>query len=255
MYRPLLAAIVLALPLAALSAAADTAATPDYVTDSMQSPLRAADAVNDAHRQMAAIMTFTQVKPGQKVVELIPDGGYWTKVFSGVVGPQGHVYTIWPNGYQQYVKENYAAWQKYVTIPPYTNVSLIRGGDGNLEVPEPADLVFTNQNYHDYHDKFMGPVDMKAFDKKVFDALKPGGYFVVIDNVAPAGSGFADTDTTHRIDPEAVKKEVESAGFVFDASSDVLKNPDDTHKLVSYTPPMAGHNDQFIFRFKKPAKP
>ncbi len=96
---------------------------------------------------------------------------------------------------------------------------------------------------------------MKAFDKKVFDALKPGGYFVVIDNVAPAGSGLSDTDTTHRIDPEAVKQEVESAGFVLDASSDVLRNPDDTHKLVSYTPPMAGHNDQFIFRFKKPAKP
>ena len=254
MHRPILAAIVLTLPLAALSAAADTASTPDYVTNSMQSTLRAADAVNDAHRQMAAIMTFTQVKPGQKVVELIPDGGYWTKVFSGIVGTQGHVYTIWPNGYQGYVKDNYAAWQKMVTIPPYTNVSLIRSGDGNLEVPEPVDLVFTSQNYHDYHDKFMGPVDMKAFDKKVFDALKPGGYFVVIDNVANAGDASA-LEKLHRIDPETVKKEVESAGFVLDASSDALKNPDDTHKLVSYNPPMAGHNDQFIFRFQKPAKP
>jgi len=77
---------------------------------------------------------------------------------------------------------------------------------------------------------------------------------VVIDNVAPAGSGFADTDTTHRVDPEAVKKEVLAAGFVFDGSSDVLHNPADTHALKSYEPPMAGHNDQFIFRFKKPAK-
>ena len=114
--------------------------------------------------------------------------------------------------------------------------------------------MFTNQNYHDYHDKFMGPVDMAAFDRKIFAALKPGGVFVVIDNVAPAGSGFADTDTTHRIDPEAVKKEVEAAGFVFDGSSDALKNPKDDHKQVSYQPPMAGHNDQFIFRFRKPAK-
>jgi len=253
MQRAILVLIALVLPLAALSAPADTTATPDYVTSSMQSPLRAADAVNDAQRHMADIMIFTQVKPGQKVVELIPDGGYWTKVFSGIVGPQGHVYTIWPNGYQGYVKENYAAWQKYVKIPPYTNVSLIRGGDGNLEVPEPADLVFTNQNYHDYHDKFMGPVDMKAFDKKVFEALKPGGVFVVIDNVANAGDASAP-EKLHRIDPETVKKEVESAGFVFDGSSDVLKNPDDNHTKVSYTPPMAGHNDQFVFRFRKPAK-
>jgi predicted methyltransferase len=248
------AAIAFALPAAVLGAAADTAATPAYVTAAMASPERMADASADGQRQMAAVMTFTQAKPGQKVVELVPDGGYWTKVFSGIVGPKGHVYTIWPDGYQQYVGESYAAWQKLVTTPPYSNVSLIRGAGSDLKVPEPADLVFTCQNYHDYHDKFMGPVDMATFDKKVFDELKPGGVFVVIDNVAPTGSGFADTDTTHRVDPEAVKKEVESAGFVFDASSDALKNPEDSHTLVSYKPPMSGHNDLFMFRFRKPAK-
>jgi predicted methyltransferase len=247
------AAIAFALPAAVLSAAAGTAATPAYVTAAMNSPERAADAADDAQRQMAVIMTFTQAQPGQKVAELVPGGGYWTKVFSGIVGSKGHVYTIWPDGYQDYVRESYASWQKLSTTQ-YKNVSLIRGGASDLKLPEQVDLVFTNQNYHDYHDKFMGPVDMAAFDKKVFDALKPGGYFVVIDNVAPAGSGFADTDTIHRIDPEAVKKEVEAAGFVFDASSDALKNPNDNHTLVSYTPPMAGHNDEFMFRFKKPAK-
>ncbi len=252
--RLAIAAIALALPAVVLGAAAGTAATPAYVTAAMDSPNRMGEAAADAHRQMAAVMTFTQVKPGQKVVELIPGGGYWTKVFSGIVGPKGRVYAIWPDGYQQYVHESYATWQNLVTTPQFSNVSLVRGGAGDLVVPEPADLVFTCQNYHDYHDKFMGPVDMVAFDKKVFDALKPGGVFVVIDNVAPAGSGFADTDTTHRVDPEAVKKEVESAGFVLDASSDVLKNPQDNHTLVSYKPPMAGYNDLFMFRFRKPAK-
>ncbi|HEY3860209.1 MAG TPA: methyltransferase [Gammaproteobacteria bacterium] len=253
MRRLIFAAIALTSLLAALSAAADTAATPAYVTAAMHAPRRAADAPEDAHRQMAAIMTFTQAKPGQKVVELIPADGYWTRVFSGIVGDNGHVYTIWPDGYQRYVEGSYMNWQQLVTTR-YKNVSLIRDADSDLKVPEQVDLVFTNQNYHDYHDKFMGPVDMAAFDKKVFDALKPGGVFVVIDNVAPAGSGFADTDTIHRVDPEAVKKEVESAGFVFDGSSDVLKNPADSHTLVSYQPPMAGHNDQFIFRFRKPAR-
>jgi len=257
MRRFILAALACILPLAALTAvAADSGATPAYVTAALAAPDRQAGAARayDDERQIAAIMTFAGVKPGQKVVELIPGGGYWTRVFSGIVGPQGHVYTIWPDQYQEYVTHSFAAWQKLVTTPQYSNVSLIRGAASELKVPEPVDLVFINQNYHDYHDKFMGPVDMAAFDKKVFDALKPGGVFVVIDNVAPAGSGFSATDTTHRIDPEAVKKEVESAGFVFDASSDALKNPADTHTLVSYQPPMAGHNDQFIFRFRKPAK-
>ena len=249
-----LAAVAFTLPLAALSAsAADTAATPAYVAAALAAPDRKADSADDTHHQTAAIMTFAQVKPGQKVAELVPGEGYWTKVFSNIVGPKGHVYTVWPDGYQQYVGESYANWQKLVA-GDYKNVSLIRGGAGDLKLPEQVDLVFTNQNYHDYHDKFMGPVDMAAFDKKVFDALKPGGYFVVVDNVAPAGSGFSSTDTTHRVDPEAVKKEVEAAGFVFDGSSDALKNPADDHKQVSYKPPMSGHNDQFIFRFKKPAK-
>ncbi|HEV2109822.1 MAG TPA: methyltransferase [Gammaproteobacteria bacterium] len=173
---------------------------------------------------------------------------------SGIVGVKGHVYTVWPDPYQQYVEDSFAAWQKRVTTPQFANVSLIRGAAADLKVSEAVDLVFTCQNYHDYHDKYMGPVDMGAFDKKVFDALKPGGVFVVVDNVAPAGSGFSATDTTHRVDPEAVKKEVEAAGFVFDGASDALRNPDDTHLLVSYKPPMTGHNDQFIFRFRKPGK-
>ncbi|HET7174771.1 MAG TPA: methyltransferase [Gammaproteobacteria bacterium] len=229
-------------------------AVPAYVTAALAAPERQAGAAADYdyERHTAAIMTFIGVKPGQKVVELLPGGGYWTKVFSGIVGPSGHVYTIWADGYQQYVENSYARWQKLVATPTYSNVSLLRQADADFKVPEAVDVVFTNQNYHDYHDKFMGPVDMGAFDKKVFDALKPGGLFVVIDNVAPAGSGFADTDTIHRVDPEAVKKEVDSAGFVFDGESDALKNTADTHLLMSYEPPMAGHNDQFIFRFKKP---
>lgn len=210
--------------------------------------------MDDVRRQIAAIMTFAEAKPGQKVVELIPAGGYWTKVFSGIVGLKGRVYTIWPDGYQQYVGEEYTDRQKRVATPLYANVSLQRGGNADLEVPEPVDLVFTNQNYYDYHDKFMGPVDMAGFDKKVFAALKPGGLFVIVGNVAPAGSGFADTDATHRVDPEAVKKEVETAGFVFDGASDAVKNPEDTHVLVSYKRPMTEHNDQFIFRFRKPIK-
>ena len=247
---PLLA-IAFVLPLATFAAGMDSA-TPPYITAALSAPDRKLDALDDAHRQVAAIMTFAQVKPGQKVMELIPGSGYWTKVFSGIVGSSGHVYTLWPDGYQQYVGESYANWQKLVA-GEYQNVSLIRGAAGDLKVPEPVDLVFTNQNYHDYHDSFMGPVDMEAFDKKVFDALKPGGVFVVIDNAAAAGSGFSATEKLHRVDPEAVKKEVESVGFVLDASSDVLKNPADTHTLMSYTPPMAGHNDEFILRFKKPA--
>jgi predicted methyltransferase len=72
--------------------------------------------------------------------------------------------------------------------------------------------------------------------------------------VAPAGSGVADTDTLHRIDPAVVKKEVEAAGFVFDGESDALRNPADPHTAKVFDKSIRGHTDQFIYRFRKPAK-
>jgi len=247
--------ITFAAPFLAFAATTDTQSTvPSYVTAAMNDPARKDDSADDARRKGAEVATFAGVKPGDKVVELIPGKGYWTRVFSGIVGAKGHVYTVWPHGMDQYAAKSMANWQELVKKAPYTNVSVLPTANDALGVTEPVDVVFTSQNYHDYHDPFMGSVDMAKFNKLVFAALKPGGVYVVIDNVAPAGSGFADTDTTHRVDPEAVKKEVLAAGFVFDGSSDALKNPADDHKQTSYQPPMAGHNDQFIFRFKKPSK-
>jgi predicted methyltransferase len=114
--------------------------------------------------------------------------------------------------------------------------------------------VFTSQNYHDYPDKFMGKIDPSVLNKQVFDALKPGGLWVIIDHVAPAGSGMADTDTLHRIDPAIVKQQVEAAGFVFDGESNALRNPNDTHTIKVFDKSIRGHTDQFIYRFRKPAK-
>jgi predicted methyltransferase len=122
----------------------------------------------------------------------------------------------------------------------------------HLSAPQPVDLVFTSQNYHDYPDEFMGKVDPAVLDKQVFDVLKPGGLYVIIDHVAEAGSGMRDTDTLHRIDPAIVKKQVEAAGFVFDGESVVLRNPADPHTIKVFDKSIRGHTDQFIYRFRKP---
>jgi predicted methyltransferase len=251
----LAALLVVALPAATHAMPAARSAgqsVPAYVTAAINDPARAADMKDDARRQMAAVMTFAQVKPGSKVLELVPASGYWTRVFSGIVGPRGHVYTVWPDEMGKYSARSYANWQKLVATPHYANVSLLKQPAAELSVPVKVDVVFTAQNYHDYHDPFMGPVDMAKFDRAVFDALRPGGVFVVIDHVAPAGSGLADTDTLHRIDPAVVKKEVEAAGFVFDGESDVLRNPADPHTSAVFDKSIRGHTDQFIYRFRKP---
>ena len=248
--------IAVALPGAAFAQApgAHIGAIYANVPKAVGDPARDADKANDERRKITAIMEFTQLHPGQSVLELIPGSGYFTRVFSALVGPKGHVYTVWPNEYVKEDAPDLAAVKKFAAEPHYANVSVLQQPANQLSSPAPVDVVFTSQNYHDYPDKFMGSVDPSVLNKQVFDALKPGGLFVVIDHVAPDGSGMQDTDTLHRIDPAIVKQQVEAAGFVFDGESDALRNPADKHTLKVFDKAIRGHTDQFIFRFRKPAK-
>lgn len=238
----------------AATLAKPAAGVPAYITAAVDDPARAADKADDARRQMVAVMTFAGVRPGQKVLELVPGTGYWTRVFSGIVGAKGHVYTVWPTEMMKFDSKSFANWQQLAKTAHYSNVSVLEQPAADPSAPEPVDLVFTCQNYHDYHDPFMGPVNMLAFDKKIYAALKPGGLFMIIDHVAPAGSGVSDTNTLHRIDPAVVKQEVEAAGFVFDGESDALRNPKDPHTIAVFDKSIRGHTDQFIYRFRKPGK-
>lgn len=118
---------------------------------------------------------------------------------------------------------------------------------------EKLDVVWTSQNYHDMHIKKLMDVDVPAFNKQVFNMLKPGGFYIVIDHVAAAGAGAADIEKLHRIDPVQVKKEVEAAGFVLQEEGKILAQAED-HKLNVFDPAIRGKTDQFVFRFMKPKK-
>ena len=254
--RPTVLAVLLALALPAIAQAnamTHVFAVPAYVTTAVADPARQADTAKDAHRKIATVMTFAKVKPGQNVLELIPGSGYFTRVFSAIVGPKGHVYVLWPSEYAKEDADDVAGSNKLAADAHYANVSVLNQPAAQLSVPAPVDVVFTSQNYHDYPDPFMGKVDPAVLNKQVFDALKPGGLYIVIDHVAEAGSGMRDTDTLHRIDPAIVKKQVLAAGFVFDGESDVLRNPADTLKIKVFDPSIRGNTDQFIYRFRKPA--
>jgi len=250
----ILVALVAPLAVSVAASKETKSATPGYITAAMNDPARKDDAANDERRKAAAVLDFAKVKPGEKVLELVPGSGYWTRLFSAVVGPKGHVYTVWPKEMEKYSAKSLANWETLVKTAPYTNVSLLQQPAASLSAPEPVDLVFTSQNYHDYHDKFMGPADLGVFGKQVLTALKPGGVFVVIDHTARAGSGIEDADTLHRIDPEVVKKEMTAAGFVFDGSSDALHNAADPLTAKVFDASIRGQTDQFMFRFRKPAK-
>ncbi len=208
------------------------------------------DALTDPALQGPAVLGFMGVRPGWRIADLF--AGKFARDFSEAVGAKGKVYAIEP---AQLVKAHSPALGQ-------ANAIAAKAINGNVEVQSPPidapalpvslDAVFIRQNYHDLHDKFMGPADVGLFNRNVYAALKPGGVFVIIDHAAAAGSGLRDTDTLHRIDPAAVKAEVTAAGFVFDAQSDVLANPADDHTKVVFDPSIRGRTDQLMYRFRKP---
>ena len=212
----------------------------------------ARDAATDARRHGPEIAAFAGLKPGGKVIDLVPGGGYWTRTFARIVGPSGHVYGIWPAPYASEAATDVRNYNALAAGSTFTNISASTQPATALSAPEKVDLVFTSQNYHDYPDKFMGNIDPAVFNKLAFDALKPGGIFLIIDHAAEAGSGMRDTDTLHRIDPAIVKKQVGAAGFEFVGESKLLTNPDDDRTKAVFDKSIRGRTDQFIYKFRKP---
>jgi predicted methyltransferase len=241
----------------ALTLSAQAAQLPAYIASAVADPARpAADTQRDAERKPADMLVFAGVKPGSRVIDLLPGGGYFTRLFSAAAGSGGKVYalaTARPENAPADAPDRAAAVRAIAADPHYANVTVIALPAKQLlefSVPEPVDVVWTSQNYHDLHNIPDG--DVAEFDKTVFRALKPGGVFIVLDHAAEPGSGFRDTSTLHRIDEAAVKTEVESAGFKFESASQVLRNKDDPHTAKVFDPSVRGHTDQFILKFRKP---
>jgi predicted methyltransferase len=232
-------------------------AVPDYIAAAIADPNRpSVDTERDAARKPAATLEFTGVKPGDQIAELLPGGGYFTRIFSKAVGPTGHVYALVPalSPDAPANTPDFAARVKALAADShYSNVSVVVEPFSQLKTPAPVDLVWTSQNYHDLHN--LPGLDLTVFNQMVFDQLKPGGIYLILDHTAAPGSGTADTATLHRIDPETVKREVLAAGFVFVGSSKLLQQPSDAHTLKVFDPSIRGRTDQFILKFRKPGKP
>jgi predicted methyltransferase len=243
-------ALMAVLVLGGVAAAVAADSIPAYVASAVADATRpAGDRARDADRKPAEVLAFAGVKPGQKVGELFPGGGYYTRLLSAVVGPSGKVFALWPEGLAKMRPQMIDASK---SIAP--NVTAVLYTPGALPVPEKLDVVWTTENYHDFHNAPPGAPapDMMAFNKAVYDALKPGGVYLIEDHAGAAGTGTTQTNTLHRIDPAAVKSEVEAAGFRLVAQSDALANRNDPHTAGVRDQSIQGHTDKLLFRFVRP---
>lgn len=209
-----------------------------------------ADTARDALRHPAEIMAFTGVQPGWRIADVGPGGGYYSRLFAVAVGDGGHVYGIdRPNAAPDRPRAMLAV------APQYQNISVLQSGYSGWSIAEPLDAVFISQIYHDFFYPQLN-VDVPAFNRAVFDALKPGGVYVIIDHAAEAGHAINTGDPQadlHRIDQAQVIREVTAAGFVLEEESQVLRHPEDNHTLRVFEGDIRGRTDQFALRFRKPA--
>ncbi len=220
------AAPALAAPSAAVMAAVADAGRPDN------------DKAVDALRKPAETMEFAGVKPGDKVAELAPGAGYFTRIIAKTVGDSGKVYT-------------YAGRPTVPANPPVAaNVTPVAGANADFAVPEPVDVVWTSRNYHDFQNA--PNADMVAINKKVFAALKPGGTYFILDHAAAADAPDDVHMALHRSKEAVVRSQVEAAGFRFVASSDILRNPADDKTKRVQDQDVRGKTDQYLLKFVKP---
>ena len=248
----LLARLALGLAGAAVLAAAAAAAAPTYIAAAVANPDRPdADRQRDEARKPAEVIAFAGIKPGEKVADFIPGTGYYSRIFSGVVGPKGHVYAFFPAELKNFLTTPLPP-DSAAPYPKFDNVTAVVTPVNDFAVSEKLDVVWLSDNYHDLHDPFFAPADVAKVNAAVFNALKPGGVYLIIDHAAAAGSALRDADTLHRIDEASVKAEVEAAGFKLAGESDALRNPADDHTLRIFDPAIRSHTDQFVLAFRKP---
>ena len=229
------------------AASATPAPTTAWYRTAIADPRRPADEVaRDALRHPADMLAFIDLDRGDRIADIRPGAGYFTRLFSSVVGPSGQVYAFVPN--RTAVRENGAA---DALVAGYGNVSRVNGDLDTMTFDQPLDVVFMSQEYHDFHIPGFG-VDVARMNRAVFAALKPGGQYVVIDHQGAAGTGNSQVSTLHRIEGDFLRREVEAAGFVFEGESRAVANPADDHSLNVFDAAIRGQTDQFVYRFRKP---
>lgn len=249
MRRSVLLAFAAALALSPMAQAQTTPQPGDYAGALAADVRTVEDRARDEARHTAETLAFARVESGQKIADMIIGGGYFTRVFSAVVGADGHV-TAWQPAEFIAFEDSYGEAATAADALP--NVDAVRSPIGAPAFPAGLDLVFTAQNYHDLHMGVFPPDTAAKVNAAVFEALRPGGLYVVVDHHAAAGSGLSAADSLHRIDVEAVKREVQAAGFVLDGESDVLARADDPMTANVFDPSIRGRTSQFMLRFRKP---
>mgnify|MGYP000028160874 FL=1 len=208
----------------------------------LESPIRTErDRQADARRKPLELLKLAQIAPGMTVLDVASGGGYTAQILALAVGVNGKV------------------WAQIARPSPTLEARLAANPQANLQVlARPLEDLFAADLPRvdrvtlilSYHDIVNTPTERSKMNKAIYNALKPGGFLIVMDHSAKAGSGFSETSTLHRIEQQAVVTELAAAGFKLDGQSDAWANPADTRE--QHYSKMEMPSDRFALRFVRP---
>jgi predicted methyltransferase len=235
--------------------AQQAATTPTPVQQSIQKAMQGdirtpEERARDVNRQPVEILSFFKLREDMRVIEILPAGGWFTKILGPVLKDKGKLYVTHPDG--RYA-EQYRAIAKLPGLEKVEEVGWgatstgtgAFGPSGKWNVA-PVDLALTFRNYHNF-----SPADRAAVNKSVFDALKPGGYYGIVDHTRRHNEP-TNADNRRRVDPVQVIKEVQDAGFVLADFSNLYFKPDDALKLEVGNQAVNDRTDRVALLFRKP---
>jgi len=219
--------------------------TPANILRAVESPERPEEQrARDVSRKPAEILTMAAIDPGDHVIEIAGFGQYYTQLLAAAVGPDGRV-----DVYDLPYTERFAGEASREFAAAHPNVTYRQEDYNAADFPENIDAVF---NVLYYHDLLPNDVDTAAMNAKLFDALEPGGIYLIVDHKAEDGSGWRDAATIHRMDVATIREEVTAAGFELVLESDILSHPEDDRTQMVFSPGVRGGTDRAVFVFRKP---
>lgn len=204
----------------------------------------------DVGRKPAQILALTDIEPGNRVIEFAAFGHYYTTMLAEAVGDDGHVYMVDMPWIEPFGGDGARAFDAAHDNATFTQVHY-----NEADLPNGVDAALMVLFYHDLKREAADQtVDTADMNRRIYETLRPGGTFLVVDHKAEDGSGWRDAMTLHRIDAQTIIDEVTAAGFELAVDSDVLANEDDDRTVNMRAPEIRGMTDRAVLVFRKPAE-
>jgi len=248
------ALVPLFLLVAGFAQASDYSAVEAKLQAAMASDIRTQEEIDrDENRLPVETLEFFGLRDDMKVVELIPGGGWYTKLLAPVLAENGEFYVALGTGRVKETVLNQEGFEKVKVVAEDAKIFRPEGSRtyaleiGSLGVKD-ADIVFTFRNYHNF-----GPEGRAAMNAAVYEALRPGGIYAVVDHTRRHMEAD-NNENRRRVDPVQAILEIEAAGFKFVGYSDLHFRPDDTLVYEVGRKTVTGNTDRWTLKFMKPAE-